>query len=90
MNTKEKGQMEKTRKNTWLGESNRMKHFAYAIPCGLVGTELFVLGLALGMELKDRMYGARFDWLDIAATLLGGMAGQAVQAALVIEILCNT
>lgn len=29
----------------WLKESNRMKHFAYAIPCGFVGTELFVLGL---------------------------------------------
>ena len=28
----------------WLKESNRMKHFAYAIPCGFVGTELFVLG----------------------------------------------
>ena len=34
-----------------------MKHFAYAIPCGFVGTELFVLGLAVGMEFKDKMYG---------------------------------
>lgn len=41
----------------WLKESNRMKHFAYAIPCGFVGTELFVLGLAVGMEFKDKMYG---------------------------------
>ena len=89
MNTKEKGQMGETRRNMWLGESNRTRHFAYAIPCGLVGTELFVLGLALGMELKDRMYGARFDWLDIAATLLGGMVGQAVQAALVLAVLHN-
>jgi len=89
MNTKEKGQMGETRRNMWLGESNRTRHFAYAIPCGLVGTELFVLGLALGMEIKDRMYGARFDWLDIAATLLGGMVGQAVQAALVLAVLHN-
>ena len=54
-----------------------MKHFAYAIPCGFVGTELFVLGLAVGMEFKDRMYGGRFDWLDIAATVLGGIVAAA-------------
>ena len=59
----------------WLNESNRMKHFAYAIPCGFVGTELFVLGLAVGMKFKDRMYGGRFDWLDIAATVLGASWG---------------
>lgn len=63
-----------------------MRHFAYAIPCGLIGTELFVLGLALGMEFKDRMYGGRFDWLDITATLLGGLVGQAVQVALIITV----
>lgn len=48
-----------------------MKHFAYAIPCGFVGTELFVLGLAIGMEFKDKTYGGQFDWLDIAATFIG-------------------
>lgn len=68
----------------WLNESNRMKHFAYAIPSGFVGTELFVLGLAVGMEFKDRMYGGRFDWLDIAATVLGGIVGQLLQVALII------
>lgn len=68
----------------WLNESNRMKHFAYAIPCGFVGTELFVLGLAVGMEFKDRMYGGRFDWLDIAATVLGGIVWQLLQVALII------
>ena len=61
-----------------------MKHFAYAIPCGFVGTELFALGLAVGMEFKDRMYGGRFDWLDIAATVLGGIVGQLLQVALII------
>lgn len=38
------------------------------------------------MELKDKMYGGRFDWLDIAATLLGGIVGQAIQAALIIVL----
>ena len=70
----------------WLKESNRMKHFAYAIPCGFVGTELFVLGLAVGMEFKDKTYGGKFDWLDIAATLLGGLVGQLLQVGLIMAL----
>lgn len=34
-----------------------------------------VVGLAVGMEFKDKMYGNKFDFLDILATLLGGMIG---------------
>lgn len=64
----------------WLTESNRQKHFLYAIPCAFIGTILFVLGLSLGMEFKDKAYGGKFDWLDISATLLGGIIGQAIQA----------
>lgn len=63
-----------------------MKHFAYAIPCGLVGTELFVLGLAIGMEFKDKTYGGQFDWLDIAATLLDGIVGQLLQVGLIMAL----
>lgn len=59
---------------SWITESNRMKHFLYAIPCGLFGM-MFVLGLAIGMEFKDKMYGGKFDLLDILATLLGGAIG---------------
>lgn len=38
----------------WLRESNRYKHLLYAIPIGLVFTILCVLGVASGMEFKDR------------------------------------
>ena len=61
----------------WISESNRWKHFLYAIPCGLVLTILFVLGLAAVMEFKDVCYGNRWDWLDFLATVLGGLMGQA-------------
>ena len=40
----------------WLKESNRQKHFLYAIPIGLVFTILCVLGVASGMEFKDKEY----------------------------------
>lgn len=63
----------------WLEESNRLKHFWYSIPIGFIGTILMVIGVAFGMEFKDKMYGAEFDWLDIAAGLLGGLVGQILQ-----------
>ena len=62
----------------WLLESNRLKHLLFAIPCGLFLTILFVLGLALGMEFKDKQYDNKFDWLDIAATMIGGTIGQII------------
>lgn len=68
----------------WLKESNRNKHLLYGIPCGFIGTILFVFGLALGMEFKDKQYGNTFDWLDVAATMIGGAIGQ----VLFIVLLC--
>lgn len=64
----------------WLLESNRLKHFIYAIPCALLLTILFVIGLASGMEFKDKQYGNKWDWLDWLATILGGLIGQSLQA----------
>lgn len=64
---------------SWITESNRQKHFLYAIPIGLVFTILAVIGCAFGMEFKDKQYGNKFDWLDIVATLLGGVIGQLLQ-----------
>ena len=66
----------------WLDRSNRKKHFLYAIPVGFVFTILCVLGLASGMEFKD----AKWDWLDWAATMLGGLVGQTAQIALILLI----
>lgn len=63
----------------WIKESNRPKHLLYAIPAGVLLTILFVAGLAAGMEFKDRVYGGKWDWLDIAATLIGGLIGQVIQ-----------
>lgn len=68
---------------SWLTESNRLKYFLYAIPCGLLGI-MFVAGLAAGMEFKDKMSGGKFDFLDILATLLGGMIGFVLMLIIVI------
>lgn len=66
----------------WITESNRQKHFLYAIPIGAVFTLLCVVGIAFALEYKDYQYGNKFDWLDILSTLLGGFVGQLLQIAL--------
>ena len=67
----------------WLLESNRSKHLLYAIPSAFIGTILYSTGLAFGMEFKDKQYGGKFDWLDIAATEIGGVRGQVLQIGLI-------
>lgn len=64
---------------SWITESNRMKHFIYAIPLAYLFTILMVVGLASGMEFKDKSYGNKWDWLDWLATVLGGLIGQILQ-----------
>ena len=71
----------------WLKESNRVKHLLYAIPIGLILTILAVIGCAFGMEFKDYQYGNKFDWLDILATLIGGIIGQILQVLLLMLVL---
>lgn len=72
---------------SWITESNRPKHLLCAIPIGLVFTILAVLGCAFGMEFKDKQYGNKFDWLDIAATMIGGAIGQLLQIIIILLIL---
>lgn len=72
---------------SWITESNRQKHLLYAIPIGIVFSILCVLGCAAGMEFKDYQYGNKFDWLDIAATLIGGAIGQIIQILIILLIL---
>lgn len=72
---------------SWLKESNRTKHLLYAIPIGFICTILAVLGCAFGMEFKDKQWGGKFDWLDIAATLIGGVIGQILQVIVLLLLL---
>lgn len=71
----------------WLKESNRDKHLLYAIPVGFIFTILAVLGCAFGMEFKDKQHGGKFDWLNIAATMIGGAIGQILQVVLIMLLL---
>ena len=61
----------------WFLESNRWKHFLYAIPAGAINFWL-AIGLALGMEFKDAQHGGKFDWVDATCTAVGGFVGAAL------------
>lgn len=61
----------------WFLESNRWKHFLYAIPAGAINFWL-AIGLALGMEFKDAQHGGEFDWVDATCTAVGGFVGAAI------------
>lgn len=39
----------------WITESNRQKHFLYAIPCAFLLTVLFVGGLAVAWSLRTEL-----------------------------------
>ena len=67
----------------WLKRSNRNKHFLCAIPIGVILTILCVIGLASGLEFKDKLYGNKWDWLDWLATILGGLIGQIIQISII-------
>ena len=69
-------------------ESNRWKHFLYAIPISLVLTLLCVIGVAAGLEFKDKMYSNKWDWKDFWFTILGGCVGQVLQGILIYFIIC--
>ena len=66
----------------WLKKSNRPKHILYGFIGALIGTILFTAGLAVGKEYADKKWGGEFDWLDILATLLGGIVGQSIHSTL--------
>ena len=59
----------------------------YAIPIAIVFTILCVLGIATGLEFKDKQYSNKFDWLDWIATMIGGIIGQAIQLLIIYLIL---
>lgn len=74
----------------WILESNRLKHFCYAIPIGFVFTILCVLGVASALEFKDEQYNkGSWDWLDWTATMLGGLVGQILQVLLICVLKMN-
>lgn len=71
----------------WWKASNRWKHLVYAIPCGVVLGWEFTVGLAVGMEFKDKLWGGKPDFIDYILTCAGGLIGWGVMRLLGLDCL---
>lgn len=71
---------------SWLKESNRLKHLAGGVIIGIGANDAYCAayaggGVATAMELKDHLYGGKFDWVDIAVTMVGVCVGHIIRRA---------
>lgn len=71
----------------WWGASNHWNHLVYAIPCGVVLGWEFTVGLAVGMEFKDKLWGGKPDFIDYILTCAGGLIGWGVMRLLGLDYL---
>lgn len=65
----------------WFTASNRWKHFVGGAMIGLGADGWYCAmytGAAVGgaMEMKDKMWGGRWDWTDWVCTVAGAAAGR--------------
>lgn len=72
----------------WLTNSNRWKHLVYAIIIGLLANSWYCaeytgIGVASALELKDLLYGNKWDWLDWLCTIIGVTIGYMIRFMLI-------
>ncbi len=70
----------------WIKQSNRKKHLFYGWLISLLGTITAGTAAALTAEFKDKQWGGKFDWLDVAATEIGAIVGQLTQCGIIYMI----
>ena len=83
----------------WLLESNRWKHLVGIFVVSMFGTLLMGVGCIGGMEFKDvhhengddipirQWLWSAWDWVDVAAGMIGGVLGQALQILIIYLII---
>lgn len=72
----------------WLKESNRYKHLLGGIAIGAFANSLYCaayagVGVATALELKDKMWGGKFDFIDLSLTLAGVAIGYGVRIMII-------
>lgn len=68
---------------SWLGTSNRGRHLAGGMAmgffaCGWWTAAYAGIGVASALELKDKLWGGRWDWVDWCCTVAGVAMGAAL------------
>ncbi len=71
----------------WLKTSNRWKHLAGGILVGLGANTWYCalyagVGVAAALELKDKLHGGTWDWVDFGLTMAGVAMGHLIGGTL--------
>ena len=69
----------------WLKESNRTKHLLGGMLIGAGANDWYCAmyaggGVAGALELKDKLWGGKPDWIDFVLTVVGTAAGYGLRA----------
>lgn len=72
---------------SWLKESHRLIHIGGGVVIGLLSDDNYCaalagIGVASSLELKDKLWGGKFDWVDLSLTLGGVIVGRLIRAVL--------
>lgn len=72
---------------SWLKESHRLTHIGGGVVIGLLSDDNYCaalagIGVASSLELKDKMWGGKFDLVDWSLTLGGVIVGRLIRAVL--------
>lgn len=72
----------------WLKESNRYKHLLGGIAIGAFANSLYCaayagIGVATALELKDKLWGGKFDIVDLSLTIAGVAIGYGVRIMII-------
>lgn len=72
----------------WIGDSNRYKHFLYGVIIGLLANSWYSANyagafVAGAMELKDKLYGGKPDFVDFILTVIGFNIGYLIRFLIV-------
>lgn len=65
----------------WFKESHRWQHFVGGFGIGLLSlgdwytAAVSGIGVASALEYKDKLWGGKWDWIDLAITVAGVAAG---------------
>ena len=69
----------------WLKDSHRWLHLLIGLLIGFGATSIYCaayagVGVAVTSELKDKLWGGLWDWVDFGLTIAGVAIGYAIHA----------
>lgn len=72
---------------SWLKESHRLTHIGGGVVIGFLSDDNYCaalagIGVASSLELKDKLHGCKWDWVDWTLTICGVFVGRLLRIVL--------